>query len=70
MFAAEFRTDKDEHMSKVHTKHYRRFQEAATFVADLSGRGWEIVHEEEGSGLSPYKGEDPVLCRVVGRRRP
>jgi hypothetical protein len=69
MFAAEFRTDKDEHTSKVHTKHYRRFQEAATFVADLSARGWEIVHEEEGSGLSPYKGEDPVLSRVVGRRR-
>ena len=31
LFAAEFRTDKDEHTSKVHTKHYRRFQQAATF---------------------------------------
>jgi SAM-dependent methyltransferase len=69
MFAAEFRTDKDAHTSKVHTKHYRRFQEAAAFVSDLAGRGWEILHEEESSGLSPYKGEDPVLCRVVGRRR-
>ena len=70
LFAAEFRTDKDEHTSKVHTKHYRRFQQAATFVSDLSERGWEIVHEEESSGLSPYQGEDPVLCRVVARRRP
>jgi hypothetical protein len=68
MFAAEFRTDKDEHNAKVHTKHYRRFQDAELFVTDLANRGWEILHQEEGSGLSPYKGEDPVLARVVARR--
>jgi SAM-dependent methyltransferase len=67
-FAAEFRTDKDEATSHVHTKHYRRFQNAAEFSARLSGLRFDILHEEEGTGLSPYQGEDPVLYRVVARR--
>ena len=67
-FAAEFRTDKDETTSHVHTKHYRRFQNAAEFSARLAGLRFDILHEEEGTGLSPYKGEDPVLYRVVARR--
>ncbi|CUR54440.1 hypothetical protein NOCA2170012 [metagenome] len=68
-FAAEFRTDKDEANKHVHTRHYRRFQNAVEFSARLSGDlGFEILHEEEGTGLSPYKDEDPVLYRVVARR--
>ena len=27
--------------------------------------GFTMLHEEEGTGLSPYKDEDPVLYRVV-----
>ncbi len=68
LFAAEFRTDKDEATTKVHSKHYRRFQNAAEFGAARRGYGFTVVHEEEGTGLSPYKGEDPVLYRVVARR--
>ncbi len=67
-FAAEFRTDKDEATSHVHTKHYRRFQSAEEFSSALTALGFEILHEEEGTGLSPYQGEDPVLYRVVARR--
>nr|WP_246416203.1 class I SAM-dependent methyltransferase [Nocardioides luti] len=67
-FAAEFRTDRDETTSHVHTKHFRRFQNAAAFSATLAGLGFTIVHEEEGTGLSPYQGEDPVLYRVVAHR--
>jgi hypothetical protein len=67
-FAAEFRTDKDEGTSHVHTRHYRRFQNAAEFSAGLTALGFEILHEEEGTGLSPYKGEVPVLYRVIARR--
>jgi SAM-dependent methyltransferase len=65
---AEFRTDKDEANAKVHTKHYRRFQNAEAFRDSLHAHGFEVTHFEEGTGLSPYKGEDPVLCRVVARR--
>ena len=65
---AEFRTDKDEANAKVHTKHYRRFQNAEEFRDSLPEFGFEVSHFEEGTGLSPYKGEDPVLCRVVAKR--
>lgn len=66
--AAEFRTDRDAHTAKVHTKHYRRFQSGPELVADLRRRGWTVEYEEERSGLSPYGEEDPVLMRVIARR--
>jgi len=69
-FAAEFRTDKDEKNTKVHQKHYRRFQNAETFRDSLvQQHQFEVRHEEEGTGLSPYKEEDPVLYRVIAVRR-
>jgi O-methyltransferase involved in polyketide biosynthesis len=69
MFAAEFRTDKDEESAKVHGKHWRRFQNAAEFSRTLREvHGFTILHEEEATGLSPYGEEDPVLYRVVARR--
>ena len=69
-FAAEFRTDKDEKNTKVHQKHYRRFQSAETFRDSLvREHRFEVLHEEEGTGLSPYKEEDPVLYRVIAVRR-
>ena len=67
-FAAEFRTDQDEARSKVHAKHYRRYQSAEALADDLRARGWQVTHLEEGTGLSPYGEEDPVLCRVIARR--
>jgi hypothetical protein len=69
LFAAEFRTDKDAEVTKVHGKHYRRFQSGAEFGRRLTADyGFTLLHEEEGTGLSPYRGEDPVLYRVVARR--
>ena len=68
-FAAEFRTDKDEKNTKVHTKHYRRFQNGPAFGVALQNEyGFTVVEEQEGTGLSPYKGEDPELYRVIARR--
>jgi ubiquinone/menaquinone biosynthesis C-methylase UbiE len=70
LFAAEFRTDQDALRVKVHGKHYRRFQNAAEFRQSLTERfGFEVLHEREGTGLSPYGDEDPVLFRVVARRQ-
>jgi len=67
--AAEFRTEKDEQVTKVHGKHYRRFQNGAAFGASLGDKhSFTLLHEEEGTGLSPYKGEDPVLYRVIAQR--
>jgi hypothetical protein len=69
LFAAEFRTDKDEATTKVHGKHYRRFQSAEVFRDSLVGEhGFEVLYEHEGTGLSPYGEEDPVLFRVIAKR--
>jgi len=69
LFAAEFRTLEDERAKKVHTHHYRRYQDGRAFGARLRDQfGFELLDEVEGTGLSPYKGEDPHLYRVVARR--
>ena len=70
LIAAEFRTTADAALMKVHTKHYRRFQDGPAFGVALSEKyGFEVNYELESQGLSPYKDEDPVLYRVVARRR-
>lgn len=67
-FAAEFRTDRDEARTKIHGDHYRRFQNGAAFGRSLrDDYGFELVLEQEGNGMSPYKGEDPQLYRVIAR---
>lgn len=69
VFTAEFRTDKDEANHKTHGNHYRRFQNAAQFRASLENDyGFEVLYDFEGTGLSPYGDEDPVLYRVIARR--
>ncbi|CAI9407772.1 class I SAM-dependent methyltransferase [Nocardioides sp. T2.26MG-1] len=68
LFVAEFRTDKDEERVKVHPKHYRRYQSAAAFLADLRERGWVIDYDVESDGLAPWGDEDPVLCRAIARQ--
>ena len=69
LLAAEFRTEKDEAATKVHGQHYRRYQNGQAFGASLGQRhSFTLLYDEEGTGLSPYKGEDPVLYRVVARR--
>jgi SAM-dependent methyltransferase len=65
-FAAEFRTAGDMNLPKVHTKHYRRFQDGPAFgIALREAYGFDVEFEIESAGLSPYKDEDPVLYRVV-----
>lgn len=69
-FAAEFRTDRDEANVKVHGDHYRRFQNGQDFKRRLV-EDYEfssILLEQEGNGLSPYKGEDPYLYRIIAQR--
>lgn len=70
VLAAEFRTEEDASNPKVYGKHYRRYQNGRAFGVALAERyGFTVSHEEEGTGLAPYKDEDPVLYRVVATRR-
>jgi SAM-dependent methyltransferase len=69
MFAAEFRTDRDKALSKTHQRHYRRFQSGPAFGHALQEEfGFEVLDEQEGTGLSVYGDEDPELYRVIARR--
>jgi SAM-dependent methyltransferase len=71
MLAVEFRTDKDEQNHKVYGKHYRRYQNGAAFGEALRTQyGFATLHEEEKTGLSPYKDEDPVLYRAIAIKGP
>lgn len=70
LFAAEFRTDKDAATAKVHGEHYRRYQSAEAFLAELRELGYEVLEWVESAGLSPYGNEDPVLCRVLAHPAP
>ena len=65
---AEFRTVRDESLPKTHAPHYIRYIESSAFIARLRRHGMEIEFQEEGTGLSPYKTEDPHLCRVIAHR--
>ncbi len=69
VFAAEFRTDRDAHLAKIHGADYRRYQSAQKFALVLTDRcHFAVVVEQEGNGFSPYNGEDPYLYRVIARR--
>lgn len=70
ILAAEFRTTQDEQLAKVHTRHYRRYQDGPAFGDQLrTTYGFDVLFETSGRGLSPYGDEDPELYRVVARRR-
>ena len=69
LLAAEFRTEEDENRPKTFGSRYRRFQNGPAFGRDLTEKyGFTVVDEEAGTGLAPYKREDPALYRVVARK--
>ena len=51
------------------TDHYRRFIDVKHFKDRIMGLGFEVVYLVEDSGLSEFKGEDPVLMRMVAKKR-
>jgi SAM-dependent methyltransferase/tetratricopeptide (TPR) repeat protein len=68
---AEFRTQEDERRAKVYGDHHRRYLDEESFAAKLTARwGFAVEHLEAGTGLSPYRGEDPHLARIVAQRPP
>ncbi|MGJ9411318.1 methyltransferase domain-containing protein [Aeromicrobium sp. CF4.19] len=67
--AAEFRTEADKAKNKTYGDHYRRFQNGPEFGRLLGQRyGFVVLEQQEGTGLSIYKDEDPALYRVVARK--
>ena len=69
VLAAEFRTTGDAQRPKHQRLLRPRFVDGDAVVAELVGAGFEPLLDEEGVGLSPYHDEDPLLRRVIMRRR-
>ena len=45
--------------------HYRRLIDPEKFKKKLAEKGFEILEEEQGRGLAPYKGQDPLVMRII-----
>ena len=67
VFAAEFRTTRDEVLPKVYPRPYRRFLDGAAVAAELTDDGWTVEIHQEGNGFATFGIEDPQLCRLIAR---
>jgi phosphorylcholine metabolism protein LicD len=64
----EVRSDKG-YVSKSSDQHYRRLVNLKTLKDKLKNLNFDIVTEKEDSGLSKYKKDDPVLIRIIARKK-
>jgi len=60
----EFRTRKDIRRHHVFERHYCQYLRPDDVCEEIARAGGEVVERTEGTGLSPYQGEDPHLCRL------
>lgn len=74
----EFRTTKDQLFKKGkilskyerHTNHYRRFIEFDDFITTLNKlNNFKILYKTEKKGLAKYKNDNPVLGRIILKRK-
>ncbi|KAA1421070.1 class I SAM-dependent methyltransferase [Nocardioides humilatus] len=61
----EFRTTEDRKRPHVFQQVGRRYLDPATVVAEIEAAGGRVLHQESGTGLAPFKTEDPHVCRIV-----
>jgi hypothetical protein len=61
----EFRTDQDRQLPHVFQQQGRRYLAPEAVVAEIEARGGRVVHQEAGTGLAPFRTEDPHVCRIV-----
>jgi len=64
----ETRSDKGE-VSDFADKHYRRLINIDTLIEKLTNLNFEIKFKQESSGLSIYKGDDPILIRIIAKKK-
>ncbi|GAB3757302.1 hypothetical protein GCM10028864_41050 [Microlunatus parietis] len=69
LLALELRIDADRNRPKANFRSFRRFPPPAEVITQLTDRGWTILDREDGTGLSPYRTEDPALLRLLATRR-
>jgi tellurite methyltransferase len=64
----EARTTEDK-PKDLYGKHDRNFVKIDDLVSQLKWYGFNIDYMTEGHGLSPFKGEDPHLIRIVATKK-
>lgn len=68
LLAFEFRTELDRDLPKAYGKHFRRWIDPEGFDARLTAAGFTITSTETGTGLAPFRTEDPQIHRVLATR--
>tara|TARA_Y100000746_G_scaffold231135_1_gene244199 strand:+ start:4943 stop:5608 length:666 start_codon:yes stop_codon:yes gene_type:complete len=61
----EFRTKKDEHLSKYTGTHFRRYVEPNELVNKFKNMNYTITYQVEGLGFAKYKVDDAHAARIV-----
>ena len=68
ILALEFRTSRDEFLSKVTESHYRRFINPLAVVAKGNHLGFSCEYFVEGFGYAKYKSDDAHVARIIFRK--
>lgn len=61
----EFRTEADQHLPHHFNQTGRRYVDPDAVVEQIRARGGRVLHRRAGTGLAPFRGEDPHVCRIV-----
>ncbi len=61
----EFRTPKDENLTKVTSEHYRRYVDPIALAQEAAGFGLTCTYFAEGFGFAKYKTDDAHVARMI-----
>lgn len=65
----EARTTDDAKLLKTYPDHKRNYVDVAKLVKELKARNFQLIHLEEGVGMSKFGNEDPHLVRIIALRK-
>ena len=68
MLALEFRTWRDERLSKTTPDHYRRYVDPTATIRALTHAEFDIRYFVEGFGFAKYRTDDAHVCRILAAR--
>ena len=61
----EFRTTKDEKLSKETEKHFRRYIEPSNIIKSATKIGYKLNYNVEGFGFAKYLNDDAYVARII-----
>lgn len=69
-FSLECRSEKDIELPKYFGKtHYRRGINLEKLIFSLNNVGYDVIFKQESNGLAIYKDEDPIVIRLISRKK-